>query len=200
MLEKIKNDPDIHYQVMTGYERWVFQYDPEMKRQSMQWKTAESPRPKKARMSKSKIKVMLIAFFDQKSLVHHDFVAEDETVNQYYYPGASPAGGQGGQCPPDFRFCPSDLFLAPPRYFFKLVFLGGKTLKFAILARKSLRISAKTFFFGDYLLFGGKVAISARKSLRISAKTFAFLILILPPDLAKLATPQLLPAGSHSPP
>ena len=37
------------------------------------------------RMSKSKIKVMLIAFFDQKSLVYHIFVPEGETVNQYFY-------------------------------------------------------------------------------------------------------------------
>ena len=43
------------------------------------------PNPKKARMSKSKIKVMLIAFFDQKGLVHHEFVPEDKTVNQYFY-------------------------------------------------------------------------------------------------------------------
>ena len=56
-----------------------------MKRQSMQWKTAESPRPKKARLSKSKIKVMLIAFFDQKGLVHHEFVPESEAVNRYFY-------------------------------------------------------------------------------------------------------------------
>ena len=46
---------------------------PEIKRQSMQWKTTELLRPKKAHMSKSKIKVMLIAFFDQKGMVHHEF-------------------------------------------------------------------------------------------------------------------------------
>ena len=43
-----------------------------------------------------------------------------------------------------------------------------------ISARKSLRISAKTFFFGDYQLLAGKFVISARKSLRISAKTCFF--------------------------
>ena len=43
------------------------------------------PRPKKMRMLKSKIKVMLIAFFDQKGLVHHEFVSKGETVNQYFY-------------------------------------------------------------------------------------------------------------------
>jgi len=33
--------------VIIGDETWVYQYDPETKRQSAQWKTANSPRPKK---------------------------------------------------------------------------------------------------------------------------------------------------------
>ena len=82
VLKKIRDGPDILYQVIPGNETWVFQYDPETKRQSMQWKITESPRPKKARVSKSKIKVMLIAIFDQMSLVHHEVVPEGETVNQ----------------------------------------------------------------------------------------------------------------------
>ena len=69
--EKIKDDSDILRQIITEDETWVFQYDPETKRQSMQWKTAKSPRPKKAHLSKSKIKVMLITFFNQKGMVHH---------------------------------------------------------------------------------------------------------------------------------
>ena len=36
-------------------------------------------------MSKSKIKEMLIAFFDQKGLVHHELVPEGETMNQHFY-------------------------------------------------------------------------------------------------------------------
>ena len=46
---------DILCQVITGDETWVFQYDPETKRQSMEWKTTETPPPKKAPMSKLKI-------------------------------------------------------------------------------------------------------------------------------------------------
>ena len=34
--------------VITGDETWCFQYDPETKRQSMQWKTHNSRRPKKS--------------------------------------------------------------------------------------------------------------------------------------------------------
>ena len=85
MLEKIKDNPDIPRQIITGDETWVFQYNPGTKRQSMQWKTAESPRPKKASVSKLKIKVMLIVFFNQKGMVHHDFVPEGETVNHHFY-------------------------------------------------------------------------------------------------------------------
>ena len=100
----------------------------------------------------------------------------------WYHQARRQRGGQGGQCPPDF-------FLAPLRYFFgkKLdVFGRKKTLKFVISARKSLRISAKTFFvFGDHLLLVAKFVISARKSLRISAKTFAPMILILPPPISR---------------
>ena len=44
----------------------VFNTDPETKRQNLQWKSLVSSRPKKTRMSKSKIKVMLITCFDQK--------------------------------------------------------------------------------------------------------------------------------------
>jgi len=50
-------------QVITGDEMWVFEYDPEKKRQSSEWLTTESPQPKRARMSKSKMKSMLIVFF-----------------------------------------------------------------------------------------------------------------------------------------
>ena len=56
--------------VITGAETWCFQYDPETKRQSMQWKTQNSPRPKKARMSRSQVKTMLVCFFDHKGIVH----------------------------------------------------------------------------------------------------------------------------------
>ena len=43
-------------------ESWIYCYDPETKRQSSQWKHAGSPRPKKARQSKSTHKVLMIPF------------------------------------------------------------------------------------------------------------------------------------------
>jgi len=71
--------------VITGDETWCFQYDPETKRQSMQWKTRISPRPKKARMSRSQVKTMLVCFFDHKGIVHYEVIAQGQTVNQQCY-------------------------------------------------------------------------------------------------------------------
>ncbi|VVC26068.1 Armadillo-like helical [Cinara cedri] len=55
-LEQIENDPSFLERVITGDEPWIFEYDPETKRQSQEWHTSTSPRQKKGRMSKSKIK------------------------------------------------------------------------------------------------------------------------------------------------
>jgi len=83
--KKICETPDFLDLVITGDESWIFQYDPQTKRQSMQWQTPSSPRLKKARMSRSKIKSMLVVLFDCRGVVHHEFVPPNQTVNQTLY-------------------------------------------------------------------------------------------------------------------
>jgi len=56
--------------VITADESWVYGYKPETKRQSSQWKSPTSPRPKKARQMKSNLKSTIITFFDIKGIVH----------------------------------------------------------------------------------------------------------------------------------
>lgn len=85
VVERIEKDPTLLARVVTGDESWIFEYDPETKRQSLQWKSPSSPRPQKARMSKSKVKVMLITFFDIKGIVHFEFLEHGTTVNQHVY-------------------------------------------------------------------------------------------------------------------
>ena len=63
LLEWIQSDRNFLKNVITGDETSIFEYDPEKRRQSKEWHTSALPRPKKARMSKSKIKSMLIRFF-----------------------------------------------------------------------------------------------------------------------------------------
>jgi len=68
--------------IITRDEMRVCGYDVETKMQSSQWMGKGSPRPKKARMSRSKIKVLLIVFFDWKGIVHHEFVPLGQVVNE----------------------------------------------------------------------------------------------------------------------
>ena len=51
----------------------------------MQWKSTSSPRPKKARKSRSKFKAMLMVFFDIQGIVMAEWVPSGQTVNQQYY-------------------------------------------------------------------------------------------------------------------
>ena len=75
-------ESDSHFlDVITGDESWVFEYDTETKRQIAEWHTSASPGSKKDRMSNSKVKTMLIVFFDIRGLVRHEFVPHGTTVN-----------------------------------------------------------------------------------------------------------------------
>jgi len=81
LCERAQNDPNFMSSVITGDESWVYRYDLETKQMSSQWKTASSPRPKKAWQVKSNVKTMLIAFFDIDGLIHHEYV---QTVNKEF--------------------------------------------------------------------------------------------------------------------
>ena len=48
--------------IISGDETWVCRYDVETKMQSSLWMGKGSPRPKKARMSRSKTKVVMCSF------------------------------------------------------------------------------------------------------------------------------------------
>ena len=70
MAELINSDPAVLDALVTCDESWIYCYEPETKRQSSQWKHAGSPKPKKARQSKSTHKPLMIPFFDSTGMVH----------------------------------------------------------------------------------------------------------------------------------
>ena len=85
ILEQLETEPNLLKRVASGKESWIFDYDPLTKQQSLEWKSALSPGPKKARVFKSKTKVMLIAFFDVHGIVHAEFLPQGQTINQHVY-------------------------------------------------------------------------------------------------------------------
>ena len=80
-----ENNPNFLKSIVTDDETWCFQYDPETKRQSAEWKSKNSPQTKKVRKVPSKIKTMLITFFDSKGIIHKDFVPTGQTITGAYY-------------------------------------------------------------------------------------------------------------------
>jgi hypothetical protein len=59
--------------VITGDESCIYGYDHEAEQQFSQRESPNSPRLKKARQMQSKVKSMLIIFYDIKGVVHKEF-------------------------------------------------------------------------------------------------------------------------------
>lgn len=87
IIKEAKKDKNFLYNIVTGDETWCFQYDPETKRQSAEWKHPSEPNPKKSRLEKSKVKSMLICFYDSKGIIHREFVQSGQTVTAVFYLG-----------------------------------------------------------------------------------------------------------------
>ena len=97
------HDPFILENIVTGNETWCYQLDPESKRQLIAWCSQIFPRPKKSRLQKSKVKKLLIAFFNNKGIIHKEFVPADHSINAAFYQAVwtdcySVSGGFGQSC------------------------------------------------------------------------------------------------------
>jgi len=71
LLDRVSVDENFLKTIVTGDETWVYGYDVETKAHSSQWVGQGSPRPKKARMSRSNMEVMLLVFFEWQGIIHH---------------------------------------------------------------------------------------------------------------------------------
>ena len=63
LLDRLEWKPEFFSRIITGDESWILEYDPDTKRQSREWHTANPPCPKKTRMSKSKKQIDAHLFF-----------------------------------------------------------------------------------------------------------------------------------------
>ena len=87
LIATTDSDPDFFKKIVTGDETCCFAYDPTTQRQSAAWVGETSPRPKKLRFQKSRVKTMFVIFFDWQGVIHKEFVREGETINAVYYKG-----------------------------------------------------------------------------------------------------------------
>jgi histone-lysine N-methyltransferase SETMAR len=80
LLGSLEIEPDFLDKVITGDESGVFDYNIETKEQSASWHTKISPFPKKSRVSRCRLKTVIIVFFDSRGIVHKESVPSGHTV------------------------------------------------------------------------------------------------------------------------
>ncbi|KAJ4450045.1 hypothetical protein ANN_01452, partial [Periplaneta americana] len=69
LKSEVQNDPNFLKRIVTGDESWCYGYEPESKQASSQWKTQNSPRPKKARQVRSNVETMSICTMGPEPIV-----------------------------------------------------------------------------------------------------------------------------------
>jgi histone-lysine N-methyltransferase SETMAR len=94
-----------------GDETWCFAYDPETKQQISEWFGETSPWLKKLKFQRSRIKNMLIIFFDSQDVVHKEFIPEGKTVNAEFYKGVMGRLLKRVKWVHPAAFCSRDFFL-----------------------------------------------------------------------------------------
>lgn len=86
LLERCRREGhDFLHNVATGDESWVHHYDPENKRQSMEYRRPESPSVRKFKRIPSAQKVMLTIFWDARGVIHREYLSKGMTVNSGRY-------------------------------------------------------------------------------------------------------------------
>jgi len=60
--------------IITGDKMWCYHYEPESKRQSMEWRHVNSPSKKKFKTLPSVGKLMCTVFWDRKGVILLDFL------------------------------------------------------------------------------------------------------------------------------
>ncbi|XP_061705471.1 histone-lysine N-methyltransferase SETMAR-like [Cydia pomonella] len=73
------------YDILTGDETWLYNYDPETKRQSTVWCFEDEPTPTKCRRTRSTQKQMIASFFCKTGHIATIVLEDQRTVNSEWY-------------------------------------------------------------------------------------------------------------------
>ena len=80
LLGRLEIEPDFLDKVITGDESWLFDCDLETKRRSVEWHTKSSPCLKKAFMTRSGVKTMIIVFSTAVALCTKNLYLQDRQL------------------------------------------------------------------------------------------------------------------------
>ena len=98
IVELINSVPAVLDALVTWDESSIYCYDPETKRQSSQWKHAGSPRPKRARKSKSTHKSLMIPFWQHWHNLHalgSHWTGSQQGIRCWGFKGVQEASARG---------------------------------------------------------------------------------------------------------
>jgi hypothetical protein len=85
LLSRYEDEPDFICRIVTQDETWVLHFDPESKKQSMQWTHPGSPFLKIFKKVLSAVKMMASIFWDCQGIIMIDFLEKGRTINGTYY-------------------------------------------------------------------------------------------------------------------
>ena len=71
--------------IVTTDETCVHYFNPKSQQSTREWRHTSSPKPKRARRSRSAGKVMTTFFWDWQGVINVDFLTDARTVNAAYY-------------------------------------------------------------------------------------------------------------------
>ncbi len=84
-VETADGDPNFLKSVVSGNESWCYMYNLQTKQQSAVWLSLGASRAANVRRQKSKMKSLLITFFNSKSLLHHKFIPLRQMITSTVY-------------------------------------------------------------------------------------------------------------------
>ena len=86
MLRRYRDEGDVYLvSIVTGDKTWFHHFDPETKRQSMEWHHLDSPTKKKPKTMPSAKKIMGTIFWDAEGCILIEFLELGKTINASHY-------------------------------------------------------------------------------------------------------------------
>ncbi len=84
-VETTDGDPNFFKAIVIGDKSRRYIYNSQIKQQSAAWLSLGVSEPTNIKQQKSKVKILLITFFDAKALLNHKFIPPGQTVTSTVY-------------------------------------------------------------------------------------------------------------------